>query len=90
MNSKNLSQAHVQAADILTELYSNLKEDQVLLFQMSSAIWRKVGAHDFQQSCTQVSQQCCTLNHCACPTLCHQLDFCVALCFLLFEYMRFI
>ena len=42
MNSKNLTQAHVRAADILTELYTNLREDQVLLFQMSGAIWRKV------------------------------------------------
>lgn len=42
MKSKSLTQAHLRAADILTELYSNLKEDQVLLFQMSSAIWRKV------------------------------------------------
>lgn len=42
MNSKNLTQAHLRAADILTELYGNLKEDQVLLFQMSNAIWRKV------------------------------------------------
>ena len=42
INSKNLSHAHVQAADILTELYGNLKEDQVLMVQMSSAIWRKV------------------------------------------------
>jgi len=42
INSKNLSQAHVQAADILTELYSNLKEDQLLMVQMSSAVWRKV------------------------------------------------
>ena len=44
MNSMNLTQAHLRAADILTELYSNLKEDQVLLFQMSNAIWRKVSA----------------------------------------------
>ena len=64
MNSKNLSQAHVQAADILTELYSNLKEDQVLLFQMSSAIWRKVGAHDFQQSCTPVTAMLHTQSLC--------------------------
>lgn len=42
INSKNLSHAHVQAADILTELYGNLKEDQVLMVQMSSAIWRKM------------------------------------------------
>ncbi|KAL3131600.1 hypothetical protein ABBQ38_007898 [Trebouxia sp. C0009 RCD-2024] len=42
MKSKSLTQAHLRAADILTELYSNLKEDQVLLFQMSSAIWRKM------------------------------------------------
>ena len=44
MSSKSLTQAHLQAADILTELYANLKEDQVLLLQMSSAIWRKVRA----------------------------------------------
>ena len=50
MTTKSLSQAHVQAADILTELYSNLKEDQVLLFQMSNAIWRKVGAHSLNRT----------------------------------------
>ena len=44
MSSKSLTQAHLRAADILTELYANLKEDQVLLLQMSSAIWRKVRA----------------------------------------------
>jgi len=49
VNSKNLSEAHVQAADLLTELYSNLKEDQLLMLQMSIAIWRKVWAH-LQQS----------------------------------------
>lgn len=42
VNSKNLSEAHVQAADLLTELYSNLKEDQLLMLQMSIAIWRKM------------------------------------------------
>lgn len=41
-DSKRLSDAHVQAADILTELYSNLKEDSVLSIQMSSALWRKL------------------------------------------------
>ena len=51
MNCKNLTQAHVRAADILTELYSNLKEDQVLLFQMSNAIWRKVSACHLPQFC---------------------------------------
>ena len=42
VNSKNLSETHFQAADLLTELYSNLKEDQLLMLQMSIAIWRKV------------------------------------------------
>ncbi|KAL0032676.1 hypothetical protein WJX79_002317 [Trebouxia sp. C0005] len=42
VNSKNLSEAHVQAADLLAELYSNLKEDQLLMLQMSIAIWQKM------------------------------------------------
>ena len=62
MTSKNLTQAHVQAADILTELYINLKEDQVLLFQMSDAIWRKVSACHLPQSCVLLFAHICRLQ----------------------------
>ena len=74
INSKNLSHAHVQAADILTELYGNLKEDQVLMVQMSSAIWRKVSIifliiikhHTFlQQSLYTACLQSC-ISHSVC------------------------
>ena len=42
LTSNDLSQAHMDAADILAELYANLKEDSILMRQMSTAIWRKV------------------------------------------------
>ena len=32
----------MEAADILAELYANLREDSILMGQMSTAIWRKV------------------------------------------------
>ena len=42
LTSNDLSQAHMDAADILAELYANLKEDSILMRQMSLAFWRKV------------------------------------------------
>lgn len=62
MNSKSLTQAHVQAAGILTQLYSNLKDNQVLLFQMSSAIWRKVSACHLPQFCMPLPLHTCRLQ----------------------------
>ena len=44
-DSRSLQVCYMRASDALQELYANLREDQLMLLQVATAIWRKVRAH---------------------------------------------
>ena len=43
-DSRSLQVCYMRASDALQELYANLREDQLMLLQVATAIWRKVRA----------------------------------------------
>lgn len=44
-DSRSLQVCYMRASDALQELYANLREDQLMLLQVATAIWRKVRGH---------------------------------------------
>ena len=67
-DSRSLQVCYMRASDALQELYANLREDQLMLLQVATAIWRKVRAH----LCRSQGQTAALLAgslHCSCSCM---------------------